>query len=245
MIFASIHMQDYSTQPQALNKPIIKMRREALFIDTPMPKGCISCKYVLRQPSQLGSLTETNRKRHLRCDERKPACKRCINSGRTCEGYVCVSLARKPTDVTPESIIEFRQKCLPSREHPKKALVVMPVNNLPTPKAFYSFATVSSGSATPDDFMHHILRVVLSHPIQRGKDAAKSKRDEREMDLIKFHEPVKDSFDMSKPEGCPALRSAFLVQMYRVMMDILMSKGHTSDNALHGLMVENSLGRRK
>lgn len=207
------------------------MRSEALFIETPMPKGCVTCK-----------------KRNIRCDERKPACKRCINSGRTCEGYVCVSTARKPTDVTPESILEFRQRCLPSREHPKKALVVLPVE-LETPRVLHSFATIAShGWAPPDDFMQHVLRAVLSHPTRKRKDSRdlkETKRNEREMSLIKFHEPVKDIFDLSKPEGCPVLRSAFMVHMYHILIDIMMSNGHASEKNIPGLLFANPRGRRK
>ncbi|KUJ17547.1 uncharacterized protein LY89DRAFT_56547 [Mollisia scopiformis] len=193
------------------------MRQEALFIETPMPKGCVTCK-----------------KLHLRCDERKPACKRCVNSGRSCEGYVCVSTARKPTDVTPESVLEFRQKCLPTREHPKKALIVLPVAEAP-------HFLLARGLAAPDEVMRILLRTMVSgHAAHETKEQREKKRKEREMSLIKFHEPVGDSFDMSRPEGCPVIRSAFMVQMYRILVDIMMSRTQTSDKAVHGLFVSNS-----
>ncbi|KAF8853456.1 hypothetical protein BDZ45DRAFT_78031 [Acephala macrosclerotiorum] len=209
------------------------MRREALLDDVPMAQGCITCK-----------------KRHLRCDERKPGCKRCINSGRTCEGYVCVSTARKPTDVTPESVLEFRQKCLPSREHPKKALVVLPTIIVEEPKVLYSFATIASkGLAAPDDFMHHILRAMLSgHKTQHTEESTVSKqkqKKEREMSLIRLHEPVKDIFEMSRPEGCPVIRSAFMAQVYRIMMDIMMSRTQSSDKLVHSIVASTVKGRSK
>lgn len=192
----------------------------------------------------------TDRKLHLRCDERKPGCKRCINSGRTCEGYVCVSTARKPTDVTPESVLEFRQKCLPSREHPKKALVVLPTIIVGEPRVLYSFATTASrGLAAPDDFMHHILRTMLSghkgHHTGESSASKQKEKKEREMSLIRLHEPVKEVFDLSKPEGCPVIRSAFMIQMYRIMMDIMMSRTQSSDNVVHGIMASTAKGRAK
>jgi hypothetical protein len=199
---------------------------------------------LLHNSIQLTVLIEFNRKRNLRCDERKPACKRCIHSGRTCEGYVCVSTARKPTDVTPESILEFRQRCLPSREHPKKALVVLPAVNLETPKVLHSLATIASNGLATDDFMQHVIRAVLSHPTRKGKGVKETNR-QREMGVTKFHEPVKDIFDLSKPEGCPVIRSAFMMQMYRILIDIMMSKGHSSDKEVHDLLIANSQGRRK
>ncbi|CZR56521.1 uncharacterized protein PAC_06410 [Phialocephala subalpina] len=221
-------------QPQTLNN-IIKMRREALLVldESPLAKGCITCK-----------------KRHLRCDERKPGCKRCINSGRTCEGYVCMSIARKPTDVTPESVLEFRQKCLPSREHPKKALVALPTIIAEEPRVLYSFATMASrGLAAPDDFMHHILRAMMTgHKGHRSEELTTSKRKEKEqrkMSLIRLHEPVKDIFDLSRPERCPVVRSAFVVQMYRIMMGIVMSRTQTSDKLVHGMVASVSKARSK
>jgi hypothetical protein len=155
---------------------------------------------------------------------------------------------RKPTDVTPESILEFRQRCLPSREHPKKALVVLPVGNHGTPKVLHSFATIASNGLAgqlQNDFMQHIIRAVLSHPTKRGKESKQKKKREREMSLIKFHEPVKDIFDLSKPEGCPVIRSTFMMQMHRILIDIMMSKGHTSDRAVHDLLIGNSQGRQR
>jgi len=209
------------------------MRLEVLLSesDAPLPKGCITCK-----------------KRHIRCDERKPACKRCINSDRTCEGYVCVSTARKPTDVTPESVLEFRQKCLPSREHPTKALVVLPTIIVEEPRVLYSFATIASkGLAAPDDFMHHILRAMVSghkaHHDQNMTASKRKERKEREMSLIKLHEPVKDIFDMSRPEGCPVVRSRFMLDMYRIMIGIMMSRAHTSNTAVEGLLASTLEGR--
>lgn len=209
------------------------MRREALLDDVPMAQGCITCK-----------------KLHLKCDQRKPGCKRCINSGRTCEGYVCVSTARKPTDVTPESVLEFRQKCLPSREHPKKALLVLPTIIVEEPRVLYSFATIASkGLAAPDDFMHHILRAMLSgHKGQHTEESTALKqkqKKEREMSLIRLHEPVKEIFDLSKPEGCPVIRSAFMIQMYRIMMDIMTSRTQSSDNLVHGIVASTVKDRMK
>jgi hypothetical protein len=51
--------------------------------------GCITCKYVLLC-SEFGTSTNLRplRIRHLKCDEAKPECKRCLGFGFKCDGYV-------------------------------------------------------------------------------------------------------------------------------------------------------------
>jgi hypothetical protein len=39
------------------------------------------------------------RNRHVKCDEEKPSCRRCLNVGRTCEGYITTSKTTKPWSV--------------------------------------------------------------------------------------------------------------------------------------------------
>lgn len=49
---------------------------------TPVRTGCITCKI-----------------RRVKCDEGKPFCKRCTNTGRVCDGYAPPEVARKPSPV--------------------------------------------------------------------------------------------------------------------------------------------------
>lgn len=98
------------------------------------------------------------------------------------------------------------------------------------------YSIVSKNISVPDEIMHHILRAVVSG--RKKESEVKEKRGkEREMSLIKFHEPVKSLFDLSKPEGCPVIRSAFMIQMYHLMIDIMMSRAHPGGTTAHGISV--------
>lgn len=97
----------------------------------------------------------------------------------------------------------------------------------------YSF--VSKGITAPDEIMHHILKTVVSGQ-KKECEVKEKRRKEREMSLIKFHEPVKN-FDLSKPERCPVVRSAFMIQMYNAMMDIMTSEAHTAGKIAHSVPV--------
>jgi hypothetical protein len=48
--------------------------------------GCRTCKqvYIL---APLGSMLTMPRKRRIKCDEKFPACDRCVSAGRVCDGY--------------------------------------------------------------------------------------------------------------------------------------------------------------
>jgi hypothetical protein len=56
-----------------------------------LKSGCKTCRSVrtclFENQRQLFTLTLRDRIRRIKCDERKPACKKCVNTGRTCDGY--------------------------------------------------------------------------------------------------------------------------------------------------------------
>lgn len=50
--------------------------------------GCITCKSVARSQSLIQLLSDGHHRiRHVKCDEHKPACLRCMRIGRQCDGY--------------------------------------------------------------------------------------------------------------------------------------------------------------
>lgn len=78
-------------------EPIKTIKRKRPFL-TKTRTGCLTCKVrkVRTSPSRLlHSLT-----RQVKCDEEKPACRRCTSTGRKCDGYAPVP---KSASTTPPS----------------------------------------------------------------------------------------------------------------------------------------------
>jgi len=49
--------------------------------------GCRTCKYARLFFRPFYSKTDTHRIRRVKCDEGRPACQRCVSTGRVCDGY--------------------------------------------------------------------------------------------------------------------------------------------------------------
>lgn len=175
---------------------------------------------------------------------------------------------RKPTDVTPSSILEFRARCLPSREKPSRALVVRPSNPTAYPRHILPIVAVDIQLDSP-------ISLILGSSAERSRDAemlrglfrsmslSEQKKDnasrqpsieeerkkksatERETQLIRLHEPIKAVFDLSKPERCPVVKGMLVVDMYTVLLRAMMSEnGHGSaTDEVHSAMA-SAVARR-
>ena len=75
--------------------------------------GCITCKSVsslwtIAVPASFVS-NGNHRIRHVKCDEEKPACSRCLKSGRQCDGY---SVDGRRPDQDPLQIVHWQSNAL-------------------------------------------------------------------------------------------------------------------------------------
>ena len=104
--------------------------------------GCITCKLVssLRTFAVPASLLSdcTHRIRHVKCDEEKPACSRCLKSGRQCDGY---SFDGRRPDHDPLQIVHCQPRALAA--HP---ISVEIAGSRKERRAFYFFRDNSAAS---------------------------------------------------------------------------------------------------
>lgn len=111
--------------------------------------GCITCKI-----------------RRVKCDEGKPACNRCINTGRNCDGYA--SQPRKQEKASPI--------------HPDRQLAILPGSAKERHSIdffFHHTAKNISGYFDPSFWDHHIMRLGHSEPAIRHAVVAISTIHER------------------------------------------------------------------
>ena len=78
--------------------------------------GCITCRSVEHQTSAYTGCLQLrlspnnhHRIRHVRCDAQKPACSRCLKSGRRCDGY---SIDGRRPDQDPLQIVHWQPNTL-------------------------------------------------------------------------------------------------------------------------------------
>lgn len=98
----------YLIMPESASNPGQRKRRSVV----KSHRGCVTCKFVVQQRSFSLLRWSSNhdlRIRHVRCDEEKPACSRCVKSGRRCDGYSCTG--RRPNQ-HPLQIVHWQPDTL-------------------------------------------------------------------------------------------------------------------------------------
>ncbi|KAH6672488.1 hypothetical protein B0J14DRAFT_655372 [Halenospora varia] len=124
-----------------MDKPERNRKKIYRVCGTPSRNGCITCK-----------------KRHVKCDEQKPKCQRCIKARRTCLGY-------QSTDSTPTQTPPLVARIVRYAPSP------LPEVDPEVTRMLYFFSTFSSkgisGYFSSDFWQRQILQLSLAEPCIR------------------------------------------------------------------------------